>query len=76
MKTQASLSPVTAAMRFREGPFQSTQCGEFPSGPVVGTLCFHYWCRVDSLVGELRSYILHGAAKKKKKRERERERKR
>ena len=40
---------------------------------MVGTLCFHYWCRVDSLVGELRSYILHGAAKKKKEREREKE---
>ena len=39
--------------------------GGFPGGPVVGTLCFY--CRVRSLVGELRSRMLHSAAKKKKK---------
>ena len=37
---------------------------EFP-GSVVRTLCFHCGSMVRSLVGELRSCMLHGEAKKK-----------
>lgn len=50
---------------------QRHQFETVPGGPVVGTLHFH--CRgfcVQSQVGELRSYMLHSAAKKKKQRER------
>ena len=39
---------------------------EFPGGPVVRTLRSHCWGPgVQSLVGELKSHKLHGAAKKR-----------
>lgn len=58
----------------QEGPPKSTVWGILTS-PVARTLHFHCWGGVDSLVGELRAYVPHGAAKKKKK-ERERKSKR
>ena len=42
--------------------------GDFPDGPVVKTLRFHCMgSRDQSLVGEPRSWMLHGMAGKKKK---------
>ena len=47
---------------------QKDPTGDFPGGPVVKTPHFHCrGARVRSLVRELRSRMLHGAAKKKKK---------
>ena len=43
------------------------QVRECPGGPVVRTQHFHYQTQVQSLVRELRSHKLRGAAKKKKK---------
>ena len=41
--------------------------GNFPNGPEVKTLYFHYkGSMLDSPVRELRSYMLHGVAKKNK----------
>ena len=39
---------------------------EFPVGPEVKIQCFHCQAGIPSLSWELRSYKLHGTAKKKK----------
>ena len=65
--TPASPSPHGLAPRVSVSLLisQRHQFETVPGGPVVGTLHFH--CRgfcVQSQVGELRSYMLHSAAKK------------
>ena len=48
---------------------QEAQRWGSPGGPVVKTLCFHFkGVQVRSLVRELRSHMLCGAAKGEKKR--------
>ena len=47
--------------------------GDFPGGPVVESSLPMQWAWVRSLVGELRSHMLWGMAKKKKKKKRDRE---
>ena len=62
----ASACTVFKKMSLRKSSIKMTHRGDFPDGPMVGSMFPMQGVWVQSLVGEPRSCMLHSAAKKKK----------
>ena len=58
---------LTATHSLAHGSFKNDRVRDFPGCPVVKTVLPKQGAQVESLVGKLRSYMLHSAPRKKKK---------
>ena len=55
-------------VNFHSREYKKTYCWDLPSSPVVKTACFQYRGEGDqSLVGEIKSHMMHGMVRKQNK---------